>query len=110
MPYPTIVAEGNLVDDIELKFYNEKACANFRIACNSRKKTETGEWVNTDPIYLSGSIWGKAAENTANTFSKGDPIIITGELKQRSYTNKEGINKTVDEINANTIAAPIKKF
>jgi single-stranded DNA-binding protein len=74
MPYPTIVAEGNLVDDIELKFYNEKACANFRIACNSRKKTETGEWVNTDPIYLSGSVWGKAAENTANTFKKGDCI------------------------------------
>jgi single-strand DNA-binding protein len=59
---------------------------------------------------LSGSVWGKAAENTANTFKKGDSIIITGELKQRSYTNKEGINKTVDEISANTVSAPVKKF
>ena len=110
MPYPTIVAEGNLVDDIELKFYNEKACARFRIACNSRKKNEAGEWVNTDPIYLSGSIWGKGAENTANTFNKGDSVIITGELKQRTYTTKDGVERTVDEISAENIAAPVKKY
>ena len=110
MPYPTIVVEGNLVDDIELKFYNEKGVASFRVACNSRKKNEEGEWVNTDPIYLSGSVWGKAAENTANTFKKGDQIVVTGLLKQRSYTTKEGVERTVNEIAAETIAAPVKKY
>lgn len=110
MPYPTITAEGNLVNDVELRVHNENPYAILRIAFNGRKKTESGEWVNTDPIYLDASVWGKAAENTASTFKKGDSVLITGSLKQRSYTTKDGVNKTVDEISIDTIASPIKRY
>lgn len=110
MPYPSITAEGNLVDEVEVRVFNEKPCAMLRIACNGRKKNEAGEWVSTDPIYLDASVWGKAAENTSTTFKKGDPVVITGVLKQRSYTTKDGVNRTVDEILIDTIAAPVKKY
>lgn len=110
MPYPAITAEGNLVDEVELRVFNDKPCAMIRIACNGRKKNEQGEWVSTDPIYLDASVWGKAAENTATTFKKGDSVVITGVLRQRSYTTKEGVNRTVDEISIDTIASPVKRY
>lgn len=110
MPYPSITAEGNLVDEVEVRVFNDKPCAMLRIACNGRKKNEAGEWVSTDPIYLDASVWGKAAENTSTTFKKGDPVVITGVLKQRSYTTKDGVNRTVDEILIDTIAAPVKRY
>lgn len=110
MPYPTITAEGNLVDEVELRVFNDKPVATIRIACNGRKKNDEGEWVSTDPIYLDASVWGKAAENTASTFKKGDPVVLTGILKQRSYTTKDGNNRTVDEISIDTIASPVKRY
>lgn len=110
MPYPSITAEGNLVDEVELRVFNDNPCAMIRLACNGRKKNEAGEWVSTDPIYLNGSVWGKAAENTSNAFKKGDSVIVTGVLKQRSYTTKDGVNRTVDEIAIDTIASPVKRY
>jgi single-strand DNA-binding protein len=110
MPYPSITAEGNLVDEVEVRVFNDKSCAMLRIACNGRKKNEQGEWISTEPIYLDASVWGKAAENTANLFKKGDAVVITGILKQRSYTTKDGVNRTVDEISIDTIAAPVKRY
>lgn len=110
MPYPSITAEGNLVDDIELRVYNDNPCATIRIACNGRKKNEQGEWVSTDPIYLNASVWGKAAENASSNLKKGDAVVINGVLKQRTYTTKEGVNRTVDEISIDTIALPIKRY
>jgi single-strand DNA-binding protein len=110
MPYPSITAEGNLVDNVELRVFNDKPCAMLRIACNGRKKNEAGEWVSTDPIYLDASVWGKAAENASINLFKGDAVVITGVLKQRSYTTKEGVNRTVDEIAVDTIALPIKRY
>jgi single-strand DNA-binding protein len=110
MPYPTIIAEGNLVNDVELKTFGENTVASLRIACNSRKKDENGEWINTDPIYLDVSAWNGIGKNAATTFKKGDSIQVTGYLKQNNYTTKDGIKKTVDEIHADTIAIPVKRY
>jgi single-stranded DNA-binding protein len=56
---------------------------------------------------LDGSIWGGAVANA--TFKKGDSVIITGTLKQRSYENDKGEKRTVYEIKTESIGQALKK-
>lgn len=110
MALPFIVVNGRLTEDVQVKQINNDTVLNYRVAANSRRKDEaTGEWVDAASTYLDGSIWGKAAEN-AKSFKKGDAVIITGELKQRSYETKEGEKRTVYEIATDTIGLAVKRY
>ncbi len=110
MALPFIVVNGRLTEDVQVKQVNNDTVMNYRIAANQRKKDEaTGEWVDANTTYLDGSIWGKAAEN-AKSFKKGDSVIITGELKQRSYETNEGQKRTVYEIATDTIGLAVKRY
>lgn len=109
MALPYIIVNGRLTEDPVVKEINGETVLNYRVASNLRKQNESGEWVDVSTTYLDGSIWGKAAEN-AKSFKKGDSVIITGELKQRSYENNEGQKRTVYEIATDTIGLAVKRY
>jgi single-strand DNA-binding protein len=108
MALPYIVVNGRLTEDPIVKEINGDTVLNYRIAANSRKRNEEGEWVDAATTYLDGSLWGKGATNAK--FKKGDTVIITGELRQRSYETKEGEKRTVYEIATESIGEAVKKY
>ena len=112
MSLPRINATGNLVADPELKHTpNGAAVANFRIACGSRRKNrDTNEWEDGDTTFLTINAWKGLAENIAGQFTKGQKITVDGRLKQRTYQTKEGENRTVFEVEADEVSAPVSKF
>lgn len=112
MSLPRINATGNLVADPDLKFTpSGTAVANFRIACGSRRKNrDTGEWEDGDTTFLTINAWKGLAENIANQFTKGQKITVDGRLKQRTYQTKEGQDRTVFEVEADEVSAPVSKF
>ena len=112
MSLPRINATGNLVADPELKFTpSGAAVTNFRIACGSRRKNrDTGEWEDGDTTFLTINAWKGLAENIAHQFTKGQKITVDGRLKQRTYQTREGENRTVFEVEADEVAAPVSKF
>src|SRR5699024_4428311 len=112
MALPQITTtEATLVADPELRYANNgNSVANFRVACNSRRKNQqTGQWEDGDTTFLSVSAFGGLGENIAAEFKKGERITITGQLKQREY-EKDGQRRTVYEVTANNASFPASRF
>lgn len=77
---------GNLVKDPELRYTKQNIpVASYTIAINSRY----GEQQQTDFINISS--WGKSGEFVKKYFKKGQPIAITGRLKNRNYEDNNGV-------------------
>ncbi|HWL36008.1 MAG TPA: single-stranded DNA-binding protein [Frankiaceae bacterium] len=106
----TITIIGNLTDDPELRYTpNGAAVANFTVASTPRflDKT-TNEWKDGDALFLRCSIWRQAAENVAESLTRGARVIVSGRLKQRSYETKEGEKRTVYEVEVDEIGPSLK--
>ncbi|MDA3644166.1 single-stranded DNA-binding protein [Saccharopolyspora indica] len=97
---PEVTCVGTVVADPELRFIpSGDAVVNFTVASNSRRyDRETGQWVDGDTTFLRCSLWRQAAENVSESLTKGDRVIVTGQLKQRSYETQEGDKRTVFEL------------
>ncbi len=106
----TITIIGNITDDPELRFTaNGAAVANFTVASTPRflDKT-TNEWKDGDALFLRCSIWRQAAENVAESLTRGARVIVSGRLKQRSYETKEGEKRTVYEVEVDEVGPSLK--
>ena len=106
----TITIIGNLTDDPELRYTpNGAAVANFTVASTPRFLDKaTNEWKDGDALFLRCSIWRQAAENVAESLTRGARVIVSGRLKQRSYETKEGEKRTVYEVECDEIGPSLK--
>lgn len=101
-----ITLAGNLVADPELRYTPQgTAVANFRVASTARLKGTDG-WQDGDTLFLTVNAWRDLAEHVAETARKGDRVIVTGRLRQRSYDGQGGGKVTVTEIEASDVGCP----
>jgi single-strand DNA-binding protein len=86
-----ITVIGNLTSDPELRFTPAGAAvANFTVASTPRTLNKaSGEWKDGEALFLRCNIWRQAAENVAESLTRGARVVVTGRLKQRSY-DKDG--------------------
>jgi single-strand DNA-binding protein len=105
-----ITVVGNLTDDPELRFTSSGAAvANFTVASTPRFfDKQTNEWKDGDALFLRCSIWRQAAENVAESLSKGARVIVQGRLKQRSYETREGERRTVYELDVDEVGPSLR--
>ncbi|MFD3513185.1 single-stranded DNA-binding protein [Streptomyces sp. NPDC058657] len=105
-----ITVVGNLVDDPELRFTpSGAAVAKFRVASTPRIfDKQTNEWKDGDGLFLTCSVWRQAAENVAESLQRGMRVIVQGRLKQRSYEDREGIKRTVYELDVEEVGPSLK--
>ncbi len=97
----TITIIGNLISPPELRFTaSGVAVVNFRIASTPRAFDKaTNEWKDGESLFLSCSAWRQLAENIAESaLEKGNKVIVSGRLRQRSYETNSGEKRTVYEI------------
>lgn len=106
----TITVVGNLVDDPELRFTpSGAAVANFRIASTPRSfDRQTNEWKDGEALFVSCSVWRQAAENVAESLTRGSRVIVNGRLKSRTFETREGEKRTVFEIEVDEIGPSLK--
>ena len=106
----TITMIGNLVDDPELRFTpSGAAVAKFRVASTPRYLDKTtNEWKDGESLFLQCQIWRQAAENVAESLTKGMRVILSGLLKQRSYETKEGEKRTVFEVEVDEVGPSLR--
>ncbi|BAU97325.1 single-stranded DNA-binding protein [Corynebacterium suranareeae] len=100
-----ITVVGNMVADPELRFTpSGAAVANFRIASTPRTfNRQTNQWEDGEALFLTCNVWRQAAENVAESLSKGMRVIVTGRLKQRSYETREGEKRTIFEVEVDEV-------
>lgn len=105
-----ITVVGNIVADPELRFTPAGAAvANFRVASTPRRyNSQTNQWEDGEAMFLTCNVWRQAAENVAETLTKGMRIIVTGRLKQRSFQTREGENRTVFEIDVDEVGPSLR--
>ena len=106
-----ITVVGNLVADPELRFTpSGAAVANFRIASTPRTfDRQTNEWKDGESLFLSCSVWREAAENVAESLTKGMRVIVQGRLTQRSYETREGEKRTVVELQVDEVGPSLTR-
>jgi single-strand DNA-binding protein len=103
-----INVKGNLGSDPDLKFSkNNTAYCNFSLAYTPRKQVN-GEWVDGETMWFKVVAFGTKAEAIADTFKKGDTVVVVGEMAQSTYTDKEGKEKTSLEITAKEVGLVAK--
>ena len=101
---------GNLTADPEIRFTpSGAAVASFTVASTPRTfDRQAGEWKDGHALFLRCSIWRDAAENVAESLTKGTRVIVQGRLVQRSYTTREGENRTVVEMQIDEIGPSLR--
>ncbi|UQA94258.1 single-stranded DNA-binding protein [Streptomyces halobius] len=105
-----ITVVGNLVDDPELRFTpSGAAVAKFRVASTPRTfDRQTNEWKDGESLFLTCSVWRQAAENVAESLTRGTRVVVQGRLKQRSYEDREGVKRTVYELDVDEVGASLR--
>lgn len=105
-----ITVVGNLTDDPELRFTPAGAAvSNFTVASTPRSFDKTtNEWKDGEALFLRCSVWRQAAENVAESLSKGMRVIVQGRLVARSYETREGEKRTVFEIQVDEVGPSLK--
>ena len=105
-----ITIAGNLVDDPELRFTpSGQPVAKFRVASTPRYLDKnTNEWKDGDSLFLTCNVWRQAAENVAESLTRGMRVIVSGRLRQRSYETKEGEKRTVYEVEVDDVGPSLR--
>jgi len=105
-----ITVVGNLTADPELRFTpSGAAVANFTVASTPRiYDRQSGEWKDGEALFLRCNIWREAAENVAESLTRGARVIVSGRLKQRSFETREGEKRTVVEVEVDEIGPSLR--
>jgi single-strand DNA-binding protein len=93
-----VVLVGNLTRDPELRHTpSGTAVCSLRLAVNSRRKDEAGQWVDK-PNYFSVTVWGQQGENCAQYLSKGRPVDGDGRLDWREWESEGGKREAIEVV------------
>jgi len=109
MTLPTIIAQGNLVFEPDfIVTANGISRCKLRIACNDRKKADDGSFIDGDASFFDIVLWRGLADTAADTFKKGQAVLVVGKCKISKYEDKNGVERTNVEITADEIASALK--
>ena len=103
----TATCEGNLVADPELRETNSGlAVCNFRLAVTQRVRAGNNDFVDQTE-WINVVAWRNTAVNVAHSLKKGDRVTVTGSLKLREWTHRDGHKMTTPEIHASSVGAAL---
>lgn len=105
-----ITVVGNLTADPELRFtQNGLPVANFTIASTPRIfDRAANEYKDGEALFLRASVWREFAEHVAATMTKGMRVIAQGRLRQRSYQDRAGNQRTAIELEVDEIGPSLR--
>ncbi|NAZ76433.1 single-stranded DNA-binding protein [Kineococcus sp. T13] len=101
---------GNLTNDPELRFTpSGAAVANFTVASTPRTfDRQSNEWKDGETLFMRCAIWREAAENVAESLTRGTRVVVTGRLQSRTFDTKEGEKRTVIEMQVDEVGPSLR--
>lgn len=105
----TVVEVGNLTADPSLRYTpSGQAQCGFSIAVSRRwQNRQTQEW-EEQTSFFNCTAWGTLAENIAESLAKGNRVLVTGRLEQRSWETDAGEKRSVVEIVADSVGPDLR--
>jgi single-strand DNA-binding protein len=104
-----ITLVGNLTADPELRFTpSGLQVANLRIAVTPRTRQEDGSWTPGETSFHTVTVWRDQAEHAAETLHKGARVIVVGRPKERTWTDQDGTEHHVTEVDAEEVGPSLR--
>lgn len=99
----SVTVKGNVGTEPEIKFVKDNlALATFSLAYTPRIQ-KNKEWIDGETMWFRVVQFGDKAEQLVDHVKKGDSVIVQGNMRQNTFTGKDGTEKTSLEINASDV-------
>ena len=100
-----VYLSGFMVNDPKFKKVGDDVSSvKLRIAYTARwRNRETGEWADGATTFVNVQCWRQLADNVATCLRKGEPVLVMGRLRIRSYNDAEGKTRSLVEIEASSV-------
>jgi single-strand DNA-binding protein len=110
MSLPSVNGTARLIEDPELRFAaSGGAVVKVRLAFNSRKKDpQSGEWKDDSSFFVTGTAFGQAAENIAETLTRGLEVVVSGRMKTDSWESKDGEKRSAPALLIDSIGPSLR--
>ena len=92
----SITVAGQLGKDSELKQIGQDPVLSFSVADSQGREKPT--------IWWNCQLWGKRATSLQQYLTKGQSVTVTGSVSQRTYTDKNGVEKISQDVRVNDVA------
>lgn len=103
----TVTLEGNLTADPDYRTLDSgNSLARLGLAVNRSKKV--GDDWQEEVSFFDVTVFGRLADNVSESLSKGDRVVVSGRLQQRSWENDEGEKRYAVSMIADAIAASLR--
>lgn len=105
-----VTVVGNLTADPELRYtQNGIPVANFTVASTERVfDRNTQQATDGDKLFIRVAAWRDLGEHVANSFHKGEEVIVFGKLKNREYQKQDGTTGWSLEIEPEAVGASVR--
>jgi single-strand DNA-binding protein len=106
-----VTVQGNLTaDPVARTTASGATVVGLRVASNARRfDRASGEYKDSDPMYIGVSCWRTLGGNVLASLRKGDSVIVHGKLLHRTYDDKSGNRRSVHEIDAVCVGADLNR-
>ncbi|MFF9287570.1 single-stranded DNA-binding protein [Streptomyces griseosporeus] len=109
MSLPTLNGTARLIDNPEIRFTAAgTAVVKVRLAFNSRRKDDNGQWVDGDSFFIDGKLFGQHAQNLADSLEKGMEVVVSGRLKTEKWETREGEKRSGPSLLVDSIGPSLR--
>lgn len=99
-----VIIEGRLTNDVVTsQTPNGTLYCNFSVAVDRSYRKDK----EREADFINCTAWGATSEFISKYFEKGKPIIVQGELRNRNYTDKNGVKHFTYVVNVNNVDFPL---
>jgi single-strand DNA-binding protein len=100
---------GNLTADPELRYTpSGLQVANLRLAVTPRTRQEDGTWVQGETSFHTVTVWRDQASHAVDSLTKGARVIVVGRPKERTWTDADGTEHHVTEVDAEELGPSLR--
>jgi single-strand DNA-binding protein len=97
-------------DPIQRPTKNGVLVTDLRVGATPRVQDRvTNQWRDGDTSYYNVSCWRRLGDNVRASLRKGDPVMIKGKFRSRTFTDKNGVTRTVIDIMADTVGHDLNR-
>ena len=109
MANANVTIVGNVTRDPELRYANSGvSVARFGVAVNFMRQNRQSGQSEEETSFFDVVAFGSLGENVGASITKGNRVIVTGRLQQRSYENQQGEKRSVVEIIADEVGPSLR--
>lgn len=100
---------GYIVNDPQRRKVGDQELIKFRLASNSRRRTDGGTWEPGNSFFITVNCWGKLVTGVGAALSKGSPVIAVGHVYTSEYEDRDGNRRSSTELRATAVGPDLSR-